>query len=97
MAGMLRWLRRLAYLIVGVAVIWITWVNVTPVELRFFLGYQLRAPLIVLVFGAFAAGALLAMLVAAVTIVRQRRQIERLLGGRSGRASVEPTPPLDGI
>ena len=64
--------------------------NVQPVTLRFYFDVVLEAPLILALFGAFAAGALLGILALAGRLVRQRRQISSLRRGSSG---AEPLPP----
>ncbi len=52
--------------------------NVEPVTLRFYFDVVLRAPLVVVLFGAFAAGALFGVLALVSTLLRQRREISRL-------------------
>jgi putative membrane protein len=52
--------------------------NVEPVTLRFFFDLGLQAPLVVLLFAAFAAGALLGLLALAGALLRQRREIALL-------------------
>jgi lipopolysaccharide assembly protein A len=72
--------------------------NVEPVTLRFYFDLTLQAPLILLLFGFFAAGVLFGVLALLATVFRQRREISRL---RSRAAQVEaaeaappPVPPL---
>ena len=48
--------------------------NVEPVTLRFYFDYALQAPLIVMLFGAFAAGAAFGVLALMSTVLRQRRE-----------------------
>jgi uncharacterized integral membrane protein len=48
--------------------------NVEPVTLRFYFDYALQAPLIVMLFGAFAAGAAFGVLALLSTVLRQRRE-----------------------
>jgi uncharacterized integral membrane protein len=64
--------------------------NVQPVTLRFYFDVALEAPLILALFGAFAAGALFGILALAGRLVRQRRQISSLRRESSG---AEPLPP----
>lgn len=64
--------------------------NVEPVTLRFYFDLALRAPLIVLLFGAFAAGALFGILALVSTLLRQRREISAL---KKKISPVEPLPP----
>ncbi len=64
--------------------------NVEPVTLRFYFDLALQAPLILLLFGFFAAGALFGVLALLTTVIRQRREISRL---RNRAAPAEPEPP----
>jgi len=52
--------------------------NVEPVTLRFYFDLALQAPLVVLLFAAFAVGALFGVLALIGTLLRQRRQIALL-------------------
>jgi uncharacterized integral membrane protein len=52
--------------------------NIEPVTLRFYFDLALQAPLIVLLFGAFAAGAVFGVLALLSTVLRQRREISIL-------------------
>ena len=52
--------------------------NVEPVTLRFYSDFAWQAPLILLLFGAFAAGALFGILALVGTLLRQRREISAL-------------------
>lgn len=63
--------------------------NVEPVTLKFYFDLALQAPLILLLFGFFAAGALFGVLALLTTLFRQRREISRL---RRRGAEAEPTP-----
>ena len=49
--------------------------NVEPVTLRFYFDLALQAPLVVLLFGFFAVGALFGVLALVGTLLRQRREI----------------------
>jgi uncharacterized integral membrane protein len=64
--------------------------NVEPVTLRFYFDRALQAPLIVLLFGAFAAGALFGILALVSTLLRQRREISAL---KKKLSPLEPSPP----
>jgi lipopolysaccharide assembly protein A len=69
--------------------------NVDPVTLRFYFDLTLQAPLIVVAFGFFAAGALFGVLALLGTVLRQRRQIARLKRDAAPReADVSTVPPL---
>jgi len=52
--------------------------NTAPVELRFFLGQSWRAPLSLLLFVFFSAGAALGVAAALSVAYRQRKELERL-------------------
>ena len=52
--------------------------NVEPVTLRFYFDLALQAPLVVLLFAAFAVGALFGVLALVGTLLRLRRQITLL-------------------
>jgi lipopolysaccharide assembly protein A len=49
-----------------------------PVTLQFYFGRALTAPLIVILFGAFAIGAVFGVLALLTTVLRQRREISIL-------------------
>ncbi|MFZ5502985.1 MAG: LapA family protein [Pseudomonadota bacterium] len=71
----LNWLWRVALLLalLGFAV-----KNEQPVALRYFLGYQWDAPLVIVLLVFFAVGALTAVLALLPNMLRQRREIARL-------------------
>jgi uncharacterized integral membrane protein len=52
--------------------------NADNVTLRFYFDLALQAPLVLVLFGFFAAGALFGMLALVGTLLRQRREIARL-------------------
>ena len=61
--------------------------NTGPVELRFFLGHARLAPLSLLLFVFFTAGAVLGVAAAFGVAYRQRRELQQL------RAQAEPSSP----
>lgn len=65
--------------------------NVEPVTLRFYFDFALQAPLVLVLLGFFAAGALFGVLALLTTVMRQRREISRL---RKQTAATGPTPPV---
>ena len=71
--------------------------NLEPVTLRFYFDIALKAPLVVLLFGFFAAGALLGILAVTGTLLRQRREIARLRRVREGGPEAPPLPPVPGV
>jgi uncharacterized integral membrane protein len=66
--------------------------NVEPVALRFYFDLAWTAPLIVVLLGFFAAGALFGVLALLGTVLRQRREIS-LLKREAGTAPFVPPPP----
>jgi uncharacterized integral membrane protein len=64
--------------------------NVDPVTLRFYFDWSLQEPLIVLLFCAFAAGAVFGVLAMLGTLLRQRREISSL---KRARGPAEPPAP----
>jgi uncharacterized integral membrane protein len=66
--------------------------NVEPVTLRFYFDLALHAPLVVLLFGFFAAGALFGIAALTGTLMRQRREIAALR--RRGAAAEPAQPPV---
>jgi len=67
--------------------------NVEPVSLRFYFDLALTAPLIVMLLGFFAAGALFGVLALVGALLRQRREISSLRRELAAPASVAPPPP----
>jgi len=65
--------------------------NVEPVALRFYFDIVLQAPLIVLLLGFFAGGALFGVTALLGTLLRQRREISALR--RQGDATAGAPPP----
>ena len=61
--------------------------NVAPVKLQFYFDLALEAPLVLVLLGAFALGALLGVLAMAGSVLRLRRQISIL------QRPAEPVPP----
>jgi uncharacterized integral membrane protein len=67
--------------------------NVEPVALRFYFDLGLTAPLIVVLLGFFAAGALFGVLALVGTLLRQRREISALRRAAGAPAGLPPAPP----
>ena len=67
--------------------------NADPVTLRFYFDLALQAPLVLVLFGFFAAGALFGMLALIGTLLRQRREIARL----AKQAPPPAPPPVAGL
>jgi len=68
--------------------------NVEPVTLRFYFDLALQAPLVAVLFGFFAAGALFGILALLGTVLRQRREISLL---RKKTPMEEATLPPPGL
>jgi uncharacterized integral membrane protein len=69
--------------------------NIEPVTLRFYFDMALQAPLIVLLFAAFAAGAVFGLLALLTTVLRQRREISILKKQQKAPVDAPPmVPPL---
>jgi uncharacterized integral membrane protein len=70
--------------------------NTDPVTVRFYFDLALQAPLIVVLFAAFAAGAAFGVLALLATLLRQRRQIAALKKKVPPEEPAEP-PSLAGL
>ena len=64
--------------------------NVEPVTLRFYFDLALEAPLVLVLFAFFAAGAVFGMLALLMPLLRQQRQIAVL---KKQVSSAEPPAP----
>jgi uncharacterized integral membrane protein len=80
----LTWAIRLAVFVVLLA---FAAKNVDPVKLRFYFDLEVHAPLVLILLGAFALGALFGVAALVGTVLRQRREISILK--RPG----QPAPP----
>ena len=67
--------------------------NTEPVTLRFYFDMALQAPLIALLFGAFAAGAAFGVLALLTTVLRQRREISILRKQQKAPVDAPPAVP----
>jgi lipopolysaccharide assembly protein A len=68
--------------------------NVEPVLLRFYFDLALQAPLVLVLFGFFALGALFGVAALLTTVLRQRRQISVL---KKQGSAIETAPPSHGV
>ena len=80
----LTWAIRLAVFVVLLA---FAAKNVDPVKLRFYFDLEVHAPLVLILLGAFALGALFGVAALIGTVLRQRREISIL------KRPAEPAPP----
>jgi len=67
--------------------------NTEPVALRFYFDLLWQAPLVVLLFAFFSAGALLGVLAVLGTLLRQQREIRRLRREARSRAPAPEARP----
>jgi len=67
--------------------------NVEPITLRFYFDLALQAPLVLVLFGFFAAGALFGILALLSTMLRQRREIA-VLRRQLSASEPPPAPPV---
>ena len=67
--------------------------NVEPVTLRFYFDLAVQAPLVLVLFGFFAAGALLGIVALVPTLLRQRREVSLLKRPPMAPTAVVPPPP----
>jgi lipopolysaccharide assembly protein A len=84
----LAWAARLAVFLLLAALVA---KNVEPVTLRFYFDQALRAPLALVLLGAFALGALFGVVAMLGPVLRQRRQISLLK--RPGEGARPDLPP----
>ena len=69
--------------------------NAEPVTLRFYFGLALEAPLVLVLFGFFAAGAMFGVLALLTPLLRQQRPIAVLK--KQVSSAEPPAPPAPGI
>jgi uncharacterized integral membrane protein len=86
----LTWAIRLAVFVLLVA---FAAKNVQPVTLRFYFDLALEAPLVLLLLGFFALGALFGAAALLTTVLRQRREIS-VLRRQSPPADAAPPPMM---
>ena len=73
-------------------------VNTDPVTVRYYLGYQWQAPLVLVLLLAICAGALVGLLVGLFHTLRLRRQVaalKRELRAAQQSSETPPIPPSD--
>ena len=69
--------------------------NVEPVTLRFYFDLALQAPLVLVLFAFFAAGAVFGVLALLMPLLRQQRQIAVLK--KQVSSAEPPAPPVPGL
>ena len=67
--------------------------NVEPVTLRFYFDLVVQAPLVLVLFGFFAAGALFGIVALVPTLLRQRREVSALKKPPPAPPAALPLPP----
>ncbi len=93
----MRIVTRTAWLLLFILLLAFAARNTEPVALRFYFDLSWQAPLVLLLFGFFAAGALLGLIAALGTLLRQRRELLRLRREarvRAPAAGSTATPPM---
>jgi uncharacterized integral membrane protein len=83
----LTWTIRFVLLLVLVA---LAAKNVDPVTVRFYFDVAVSAPLVVVLFAAFALGAFFGVLALLGTLLRQRRQLSLLRKRDRGSSAAPP-------
>jgi len=73
----MKFLSRIASVILFILFFGFALKNTQEVALRFFLDYEVRAPLVLMLLAFFAAGAVLGVLAMTPTVFRYRRSIGR--------------------
>jgi len=73
----MKFLSRIASVILFILFFGFALKNTQEVALRFFLDYEVRAPLVLMLLAFFAAGAVLGVLAMTPTVFRYRRSISR--------------------
>ena len=86
----LAWATRLAVFVLLVA---FAAKNVEPVTLRFYFDLAVQAPLVLVLFGFFAAGALFGILALVPALLRQRREVSLLKRPPTAPPVAFPPPP----
>lgn len=92
----MRYLLWVIKLLLFVAVLTFAVKNTEPVAVRYYLGAEWQAPLILVLLVAFCAGAAIGMMTALGRVFRQRREIgglKRELRSRPPQQT-EPAPPV---
>jgi uncharacterized integral membrane protein len=84
----MRIVTRTAWLLLFILLLAFAAKNTEPVALRFYFDLVWQAPLVLLLLAFFAAGAVLGLIAALGTLLRQRREIVRL--GREARGRAQP-------
>jgi len=89
----MRIVTRTAWLLLFILLLAFAAKNTEPVALRFYFDLVWQAPLVLLLLAFFAAGALLGLIAALGTLLRQRREIVRLRRGARARAQAQEARP----
>jgi uncharacterized integral membrane protein len=89
----MRIVTRTAWLLLFVLLLAFAAKNTEPVALRFYFDLVWRTPLVLLLLAFFAAGAVLGLIAALGTVLRQRREILRLRRESRRKAQGQETLP----
>jgi uncharacterized integral membrane protein len=90
----MRIVTRTAWLLLFILLLAFAAKNTEPVALRFYFDLVWQAPLVLLLLAFFAAGAVLGLIAALGTLLRQRREIVRLGREARGRAQAQEARPV---
>jgi uncharacterized integral membrane protein len=88
----MKFLSRLTSIILFILFFGFELKNTQEVALRFFLDYEIRAPLVLMLLAFFAAGAVLGVLALTPTVFRYRRNISRQKAALSTTPGEADTP-----
>jgi lipopolysaccharide assembly protein A len=86
----MRWVTWAIRLVLLVFLIALAAKNADPVTVQFYFDVSARAPLVVILFCAFALGALFGVLALLGTLLRQRREISSLRNPERGSSVAPP-------
>lgn len=70
-------------------------VNTDPVTVRYYLGYQWQAPLVLVLLVAVCGGAVAGLLVGLFQVLRLRREVAALKRELRAARQTDPLPPAD--
>jgi uncharacterized integral membrane protein len=90
----MRYLRGIVWLLVFVVLLGFGFKNTDPITVHYFLGWEWRAPLSLVLFVVFVAGAGLGVLAGAAWLYRHRREVVQLRRELRQRQSAHE-PALD--
>lgn len=90
----MRYVTRIVGFILFLLALGFAYKNTDPVSLKYYLGYEWHAPLVMVLFAFFLAGAAVGILASLSFIFRQRRELMRLKREQGTDARATDTHPL---